>query len=1210
MVKVAKKLFTMSVVAMTILWSVGVAAFIPTAVNAVDCPELEAGDLFKVPGNSAVYLLNADMERMYFPNAEVYKTWYADYSGVVEIPTTCVDAYPAPSVAPYGVNYRPGSRLVKVQISNSVYAVTPNNTKVKIGSEEVAKALYGDKWASIVRDIADVYWPNLVNTGSEITTAALHDGMLVKSGDNVYNVEDGKLYEVDGDLGVAKGDVRTVSESLVSDLEMASETVTAASLVENPAQTMAGHSGTTPTTPVTGGNLTVSLSASTPVSANVPTSTSVNFLTLNLKAVDKDVNVTGFRFSAYGLGNAQDIDEVTVYANGKRYGNSRNVDSNRVANINFTTPLTIAKGQTVSVTVKAIANGTGHYALGLANAEGILSNGSVGGSFPIVGNTMSGVAVPVGSLTFENDGSLSAVKLGDNGATLAKFKVTAGNAEDVVLNSVVLKRDSASTASDSDFENLELYVDGNRVSGPATLDGRYVTFELSSPLTILKNGVKRFTVKGDVIGGAGKALTMLLDNKADVSATGVHYGYTAAVTNNFSGSSVSIGAGAVSIEKVNAPTTKLVADTNDVVLGTFKITANSGKNVELSTLNLSILTVNDSAVGSSTAFGEIENLEVLVKNTNMVYDLSYSSGTATKIYRNTSMGLVLTSGVTYELVVRADVKSTANDGDYTVSIADAAGNGTTTGDLILREIENDTRVVDITPNSVTLNKVEVEGSSITFSKNPISAAYTAVIGTSDVELFNFNVKAGEATDVILRELVFVDKNRTTTKSVVSEFKLWKGSTLLKTVSANDLTADYRISFTDLNQTIKLKETANYKLTVSLVNDTKNNGKVMNFGLYSYAIEETSKYTSVYDTAIDKGPADGEVDVPFDSARSVTVAGYGSINIAVDNTVNLTKGDSYQLAGTTGVPVATFKMKANNEDVKITSLGVVTSASLVNSISRMCLVDGTTEVSCTTQIGATTTTLDTDFVVSGEKVYTLTVDLTKIGLNEPGALEKTATFRIASVEAEGNASSYALSAGNADSTIAAGEIAYEGDTDALTAVSKNLFIVASKVASVDLKNSASGVSLSKLYSGQTSNAAILEITVPNTVNTNADGTALKLQLATSTFALTKSATVSDYTATIERIGGSNSAISASATGTTPTFVLNPSTNTDYQLNPGETVYLLVKVTPTFTSTHAGDTSLTLNFNSTNGLVWKDMAGAADKTGLRLPTTLYSGITVSN
>ena len=239
MVKVAKKLFTMSVVAMTILWSVGVVALVPTTVNAVDCPELEAGDLFRVPGNSAVYLLNADMERMYFPNAEVYKTWYADYSGIVEIPTTCVDAYPAPSVAPYGVNYRPGSRLVKVQISNSVYAISPENTKSKIGSEEVAKALYGDNWATLVRDVADVYWPNLVNTGSEMTTAELHDGMLVKSGDTVYSVDGGMLYEVDGDLGVAKNDVRTVSASLISDLEMASETMTAASLVANPAQTSA-----------------------------------------------------------------------------------------------------------------------------------------------------------------------------------------------------------------------------------------------------------------------------------------------------------------------------------------------------------------------------------------------------------------------------------------------------------------------------------------------------------------------------------------------------------------------------------------------------------------------------------------------------------------------------------------------------------------------------------------------------------------------------------------------------------------------------------------------------------------------------------------------------------------------------------------------------------------------------------------------------------
>ena len=250
--KISKKAFTWSVVVMTILWSVGVATLAPMVAHADDhtCPELAAGDLFKVPGNSAVYLLNANMERLYFPSGEVYKTWYSDFSGVQEIPNACVDSYPAPSAAPYGVNYRPGSRLVKVEISPSVYAVEPGNMVSKIGSEEVAVALYGENWASLVRDIPDVYWPNYVGRGDEITEAVPHDGQLimVEGGESVYYVEGGELHMVEASEaeaalaaaaalgGVAAGDVRVVSQEVFDALTMGEGTVTEGSLVEDPTQ--------------------------------------------------------------------------------------------------------------------------------------------------------------------------------------------------------------------------------------------------------------------------------------------------------------------------------------------------------------------------------------------------------------------------------------------------------------------------------------------------------------------------------------------------------------------------------------------------------------------------------------------------------------------------------------------------------------------------------------------------------------------------------------------------------------------------------------------------------------------------------------------------------------------------------------------------------------------------------------------------------------
>ena len=230
-----KIFFNLSIFSAMIFWSMGIGVFTPNAAEAADCPVLAAGDLFKVPGNSAVYLLNANLERLYFPHASIYKTWYDDYSKVKEIPTVCVDSYPAPSKAPFGVNYRPGSKLVKVQISPSVYAVEPGNKISKIGSETAAKSLYGNNWASEVVDVADVFWPNYVSRGSDLTGATPHDGMLIKTSDSniIYQVKNGQRYEVKGNV---RGDVKILTKEILEAVNDAGNSVIAENIYKDPTQ--------------------------------------------------------------------------------------------------------------------------------------------------------------------------------------------------------------------------------------------------------------------------------------------------------------------------------------------------------------------------------------------------------------------------------------------------------------------------------------------------------------------------------------------------------------------------------------------------------------------------------------------------------------------------------------------------------------------------------------------------------------------------------------------------------------------------------------------------------------------------------------------------------------------------------------------------------------------------------------------------------------
>ncbi len=167
---------------------------------AAPCPALSAGDRFKVRGFSAVYILDDNLRRLYFPHSDVYFTWFKDYAGIKEIITACVDNYPIPDKPPYGVNFRSGTQLVKLRISNSVYAILPGNKLAKISNEDVANQLYGSDWNKLVKDVNDEFWTNFTAQADPIVIAKPHDGMVVKINETFYLVENNQLHQITGNI--------------------------------------------------------------------------------------------------------------------------------------------------------------------------------------------------------------------------------------------------------------------------------------------------------------------------------------------------------------------------------------------------------------------------------------------------------------------------------------------------------------------------------------------------------------------------------------------------------------------------------------------------------------------------------------------------------------------------------------------------------------------------------------------------------------------------------------------------------------------------------------------------------------------------------------------------------------------------------------------------------------------------------------------------
>jgi len=222
---------------------VAISVFGVNSSFAANCPDLKTGDLFKSPQSSAVYYLNGAHERMYFPNAEVFQTWYGGFENVsvTVMDPSCFDNYGSGG----GINYRPGSRLVKTTVSPNIFAIGTDNTKHKISDPKIAARLYGPNWEKLVRVIPDVFDSNY-RVGEAITEMSIHDGMVfeVPSGDDVIDTFVGTWYKVGGIS--YKIDPSTLPSFVKADVKVFDKTdfilvvvdanVTADHILANPAQ--------------------------------------------------------------------------------------------------------------------------------------------------------------------------------------------------------------------------------------------------------------------------------------------------------------------------------------------------------------------------------------------------------------------------------------------------------------------------------------------------------------------------------------------------------------------------------------------------------------------------------------------------------------------------------------------------------------------------------------------------------------------------------------------------------------------------------------------------------------------------------------------------------------------------------------------------------------------------------------------------------------
>ena len=505
------------------------------------------------------------------------------------------------------------------------------------------------------------------------------------------------------------------------------------------------------------GDLNVSLASDTPASATIPKSaTSVEFLKVNFTAGSEGaVTITNLALHRGGLGSSDDFDDLYLYENTTRLTDGRSVSaaSNTVTFSGLS--ISIPSGSTKAISLVADMGTTATTPTNyfeLVSASGITSDAvSVGGTFPIKGNTMTlSNAATVGEITIAALSDPANPKVGARGATVAKFSLNAAS-EDMTLNE--LRLIVKGTVDNDDLTNLVLKRGTEELATDAALSSKgYMEFVLATPYAFEDGDTKNFSVTADVSGEDGDSVEIYLDENTDLVAIGTDYGYGCGVDKgDYDGSEaddesdVDLEAGQITIAFNGPVATNVGLDTNDTVLMDFSITAQM-----FVTVKEMVVDIDGTDLYTSATYDKaIQDLKIKDKDTGVTIqgpeeldgtDDDDQPITFTEDYD-------IQAGETLNLQITGDIQddNSVADNDWFRATIDVSG-------LDIEDANRDS-VTDIVPNSdIEGNALTVEEAALSVTLSAIPTSKTYVTGQAGIETVGFIFTATEASDIEVTDL--------------------------------------------------------------------------------------------------------------------------------------------------------------------------------------------------------------------------------------------------------------------------------------------------------------------------------------------------------------------------------------------------------------------------------------------------------------------------
>jgi hypothetical protein len=916
-----------------------------------------AGDLIKIDGMSAVYFLGGDGNRYVFPNAPTYFSWYSDFTGVKTIPQSELEGYPLKA----NVTIRPGTKLVKVTTIPTVYAVEPGGKLRSIVSEANATALFGANWNKKVVDVPDGFFVNYIQS-SALTEGVYPVGSLVKAdgSPDVFYFDGTNFRKFDSESAFNANRFRFDNvQTAPSTMTITAGGTAIAGAESVLTDTSSGAGGT----PNAGTGLSVALAGNTAPSGTLISGQAIGALaSFNLTASpDGDVKVTGFAVKRTGISTDSTLSSVYLYDGVNRLTDSASVSSGVITFVNTSGILTVPKGTTKTITVRAnvAATQSGKTVGATLNAAtDVTTDGAtVSGSFPMSGNIMSIAdaddlaTVAFGDTTLPSSDGTPTVQ---NDYVMWQNTVTV-NQRIVNMNSITFR--NVGSIQKSDIGNFKLYVGGiQKGSAVASMDDNgYVTFDLSSAPVSMDTGSREIKLVGDIKSGSTRKITFQVRQAADISVVDSSYGVNILATATsfpVAAFEQTIASGNVTISRAtDSPSGNVLQGASGVTLATYTVKA-SGENVKIETLRAAI-------DASYALLGALRNGKILangvqIGSTASLKDLNTSPG-----YTEYTVNYTLPAGTEVALSIVADIYDDNGANNATTT-------NTFTAELVSGDLNNAQGVssfntIDfpsVAQGNQLGNQLTITTGSMALSKTSTYGDQTVVVPqTSAYKIGSFVLTGNSSEDVNLNNIMvdFVASGTSYTYTKFSDVYVVYGS--------NTATAKTSVNGTNNNWAINQSLVKNGNLTVDV------------YGKLSSGTMGAQDWIEAKMTVTGTTANSGQT-VNTDATHGQHLAvGDAGISVAADASSPV----SAMLVGGTTQDIAAFKFNAVNDAQTLTEITLTFGDA--STLGTVALYDGTTAITGGSKPGNTSITysgLNIPITANTSKVITVKATLGAVG----------------------------------------------------------------------------------------------------------------------------------------------------------------------------------------------------------------------------------------